>query len=440
MLSARRVVRTLAGAGNTARFLRVLAAVLLAGIVAGPAAAAGTLKFSQSSVNFGDVVVGNHSAVSVKITNTGKESVVFSQALLHAKEFSVLGFSLPKTLSEGEELTFIVKFSPSAKGPTGGTIEFESNATNHLVNLALEGTGVAASSSPSLSGALSATPEVASFATVPMGTTDTQTIELKNPGKTTVTISSVNVSGAGFKASGLKLPYTLTAGRTAALQVEFTPSRAAESSGKITVDGNAGHVSATIELSGTGIADTRSLVTPTSLNFGNVTVGMPATLAVSVKNTGNSSVMISGVSLMGTGFSTTGISAGLTIGAQATASFMVQLTPKTVGTTSGSITITSNATDAKKTIAVTGTGVAATSHSVRLTWGASNSAELAGYYVYRSNVSGGSYSKIVASPVSGTEYTDTSVQAGLEYYYVVTAVNTNGAESSPSNQTAVMIP
>ncbi len=421
------------------RLLRVLAAALLAGIGAGHAAA-GTLKFSHSLVNFGDVVVGSHSAVSIKITNTGKERVVFSQELLHAKEFSVVGFTLPRTLNEGEELTFIVKFSPSEKGPTEGSIEFESNATNHLVHLALQGTGVAASSSRTLSGALSATPETASFDTVPMGTTNTQTIALKNVGKTTVTISSVNVSGAGFKVTGLKLPYTLTAGETAGLQVGFTPTNEAESSGKVTVDGNAGHVSATIALSGTGVADIRSLVTPTSVNFGNVTVGKPATLVVDVKNTGNSSVKISGVSLMGTGFSATGISAGMTIGAQATATFTVELTPKTVGSTSGSITITSNAPDAKNTIAVTGTGVAETIHEVQLAWGASSSSGVVGYNVYRSNVLRGSFSKIVASPVSGTEYTDTSVQAGLEYYYEVTAVNANGVESNPSNQTAVTIP
>jgi Abnormal spindle-like microcephaly-assoc'd, ASPM-SPD-2-Hydin len=413
---------------------------LLVGIAAGSAAAAGTLKFSHLSVKFGDVVVGSHSAVSLKITNTGKGSVVFSRELLHAKEFSVLGFSLPRTLSEGEELTFIVKFSPSKKGTTEGSIEFESNATNHLVNLALEGRGVAVSSSPSLSGALSATPEMASFDTVPIATTDTQTIELKNQGKTTVTISSVNVSGAGFKATGLKLPYILSAGETTALEVEFTPTKEAESSGKITVEGNSGHVSATIALSGTGVADTRSLVIPTSLNFGNVTVGQQATMQVVVKNTGNSSVQISGVSVTGPGLSATGISAGLTIGAQTTATLAVALEPKSLGSTSGSITITSNAPNAKNTIAVAGTGVAGAVHEVQLTWGASNSPEVVGYNVYRSNVSGGSYAKIVASPVSGTEYTDTSVQADLEYYYVVTAVNVNGVESNPSNQTAVTIP
>lgn len=59
--------------------------------------------------------------------------------------------------------------------------------------------------------------------------------------------------------------------------------------------------------------------------------------------------------------------------------------------------------------------------------------------MYRAGVSGGPYAS-VASGNSGTSYVDGSVQAGQTYYYVVTAVDTNGAESVYSNQVQAVIP
>ena len=78
------------------------------------------------------------------------------------------------------------------------------------------------------------------------------------------------------------------------------------------------------------------------------------------------------------------------------------------------------------------TGLTATAGNaqVSLSWTASNGAT--SYNVYRSTTSGGPYTQI-ATGVTTTSYTDTSVVNGTMYYYVVTAVNANG-ESGDSNQ------
>ena len=81
----------------------------------------------------------------------------------------------------------------------------------------------------------------------------------------------------------------------------------------------------------------------------------------------------------------------------------------------------------------------AVSHSVTLTWTPSTSA-VAGYDVYRSEVSGGPYPKLDSSMVAADSYTDTSVQSGLTYYYVITAVTSSGVQSADSAQTSAIIP
>jgi fibronectin type 3 domain-containing protein len=58
--------------------------------------------------------------------------------------------------------------------------------------------------------------------------------------------------------------------------------------------------------------------------------------------------------------------------------------------------------------------------------------------VYRGTVPG-SYG-LLNSMNAGTSYDDISVQNGQTYYYVVTAINSAGAESSYSNQTQAVIP
>ena len=78
-------------------------------------------------------------------------------------------------------------------------------------------------------------------------------------------------------------------------------------------------------------------------------------------------------------------------------------------------------------------------HSVSLSWNASSSTIVAYYDVYRGTVSGGPYT-LLGSNIKATSYTDSTVQAGVTYYYVTTTVDTAGLESIFSNQFKCTIP
>ena len=77
--------------------------------------------------------------------------------------------------------------------------------------------------------------------------------------------------------------------------------------------------------------------------------------------------------------------------------------------------------------------------SVTLNWAASTFT-VAGYNVYRATQSGGPYTRVNSSLVSGPSYTDNTVLSGQTYYYVVTAVAAGGAESVFSSQVTAVIP
>lgn len=101
---------------------------------------------------------------------------------------------------------------------------------------------------------------------------------------------------------------------------------------------------------------------------------------------------------------------------------------------------TSDTVNRVMTAALGGSCTTSSSHTVTLRWNASTSPGVAGYNVYRSTTSGGSYNKINSSIVTGTTYTDSTVQSGKTYYYVTTAVNTGNVESGYSNQAAAAVP
>ena len=84
--------------------------------------------------------------------------------------------------------------------------------------------------------------------------------------------------------------------------------------------------------------------------------------------------------------------------------------------------------------------VAAGNIGIELTWDAVSAPDLAGYNVYRDTSSSGAFATQVANGTGGTAYRDDTAQAGVTYYYRVTAVDVRGHESNPSNIGSAAIP
>jgi K319-like protein/Big-like domain-containing protein len=78
--------------------------------------------------------------------------------------------------------------------------------------------------------------------------------------------------------------------------------------------------------------------------------------------------------------------------------------------------------------------------SVTLAWDANTDPNLAGYRVYRSQQSGVYSSSLNGALLTAASFTDSTVQAGRTYYYVVTAISTTGLESGYSGEAQAIIP
>jgi hypothetical protein len=176
----------------------------------------------------------------------------------------------------------------------------------------------------------------------------------------------------------------------------------------------------------------------TSVSFGSVNVSSSTQQTVTLTNAGTANVTVSNVSVSGAGFNASGVSTGTILSPGQSVTLTAIFAPAATGSATGSISVTSNATNGTKVVALSGTGAAAT-HSLELSWSPSTSS-VAGYNVYVSTVSGSSYVKLTSSPVANASYTDAGIQTAQTRYYVVTSVDSNNNESAYSNQVSALIP
>ena len=423
----------------------VLSATLLVGgtnpRTASAAPPKGTLVISPSMARFGSLTVGSAAAISLIIANTGTANVIFSKESVSGNAFTATALVLPYTLAPGKRFAVTIIFAPKSPGQFGGSIEFETDATNGTVYCEMTGTSLAPPE-----GILTATPSSASFGSVPLGISNSQAIQLKNSGTLNATISAAVVSSANFTLQGLKLPVVLAPGHTIGCTLVFTPRATGYVAGSVSITSTASNKTLTLTISGSGVAAAPSLtVTPTTLAFGNEHVGNTQTLAVGLKNSGNSSVKISSVGVSAADIQTGGGVNGSTIAPGQSATLSVSFSPKKAETVSGSVTITSNAGGSPTIIHVSGAGVSSSQvssngHSVMLSWQASTSPDVTGYYVYRASGVTTAYSRLVTTPVSGLNYADAALVAGDTYTYAVTAVDSSGQESTYSAPLTVTIP
>lgn len=384
---------------------------------------------SPASLNFGTVEVGFRSTATLTMSNTGTSTVTVSQVSATGNGFSVSGPSLPVTLTGGKAASFEVAFTPATAASSTGGVSIVSDASSAPVTIPLSGTGASL--------LLSLSPANVSFGSIATGSSSTQTVTLSNTGTAPVTISQATAS-IGFSISGLSLPITLAAGQSASFNAVFAPTAAGTATGSISVVSNASNSPAAISLSGTGSTQSLSL-NPSSLSFGNITIGNNSVLPVVVTNTGTTSVTISQASATpGTGFSLTGPSLPITLAAGQNTTFNVTFTPTATGSATGNLSVVSNASSTPAAASLSATGV--NTHSVTLSWVASTSVGITGYNVYSGTVSGGPYTKLNPSLVTSTTYTDSTVQAGQTYYYVTTAVDSQSVESGDSNQATAAVP
>jgi Abnormal spindle-like microcephaly-assoc'd, ASPM-SPD-2-Hydin len=102
-------------------------------------------------------------------------------------------------------------------------LNLSSTATDSSLSVALSGTGVSG-------GYLTPSPASLNFGSIPVGSSQTQSVTVTNSGGSSVGITQAAVSGSGFTMSGFS-PQTLAVGQSLTLSVGFTATSAGAANG-----------------------------------------------------------------------------------------------------------------------------------------------------------------------------------------------------------------
>ncbi len=213
-------------------------------------------------------------------------------------------------------------------------------------------------------------PTSLTFASQLVGTVSpTQTIILTNSGVSTLTITSIVVSGDYGIASACSV--LIPAGGKCSIIVSFAPSAAGTRTGTVSVTDNAPGSPQTVSLTGTGIAPAVSL-SPTSLTFPTQLVSTTSSgQTVTLTNTGTAALTVSTISITGadpTDFQETN-TCGTSVAANASCTISVAFRPKARGVRTASISIADNASGSPQTVALSGTATVVTLSAASINFG-----------------------------------------------------------------------
>lgn len=209
----------------------------------------GNLVAAPAKVTFGSVAVGQTATRTLTLTNSGSASLQIATIQFSSADFSLPGtVSLPLTLAAGQSSDLTLEFTPSAGGAESATMTFTIAYNPTPATVALSGTGVAPTP-----GILLQSTSV-NFGDVMLNTSTTQDDIITASGTGSLTITGATETGAGFTVSGLTFPITLKPQQTATLHIGFDPTAAGPDPGQVTLATNTPSGSATIALSGTGVA------------------------------------------------------------------------------------------------------------------------------------------------------------------------------------------
>ncbi|HEV2991129.1 MAG TPA: choice-of-anchor D domain-containing protein, partial [Candidatus Angelobacter sp.] len=253
----------------------------------------------------------------------------------------------PFTIAPGTSCTFSVTFTPQGMGPWNASLGIQGGFPGSPASVSLTGNGTATQGTFN--------PSTLSFGSQAVGSTSgARSLFFFNAGNTVLNLAGFVVTGDFAQTNNC--PASMAPNASCTLMVTFTPSADGSRSGTISAQGNFTGGAPSMSLSGTGIMPVANL-SPASLIFAGQTVGTrSAAQPVTLTNSGDGILSISQISASGDFAQTNNCTA--TLAAGATCTINVTFTPTTMGSRSGSLTLSSNSTQAPSPITLNGTGLA----------------------------------------------------------------------------------
>jgi hypothetical protein len=356
---------------------------------------------TPGNLAFGFEATGSSTAAqTVTVANPGTSTLAIS-SISTSGPFSETN-NCGTVLAAGASCTASVEFSPTAGGAQTGELAIANSATASPIGATLSGTGVTSTTNLALSATMSSNSVESGYPASNVNDGNTSTYwEGVDGGSYPQTLTANLGSATALGSVTLELPpATSWATRSETLSVlgstngssyttlvpsasyTFNPSTGNTVSFnlpsgtndqylELSFTANSGWTAAQLaefEIfpgSGSSGSSASLTATPNSLSFGNEAVGSTSSAqSVTVQNTGSAAATISSVTASA-GFGETN-TCGSSLAAGASCTVSVTFAPTASGAASGTLTVSSNATNSTLTATLSGTGTGGTAPAVNL--------------------------------------------------------------------------
>jgi len=323
-------------------------------------------SLDAASFDYGPIPVGTTSpAHTFTLSNIGTANLDVA-SVTPSGDFAVAATTCSGSIAPSGSCTIDVTFGPSTGGPLDGSVVITDNAAGSPRTISLHGFG----QQP----AIQVSPPSIAFPSIGVGsTTSAQTVQVMNTGDADLHVSSVTLTGAN-NADFAVTPGTcgvftvvLGQGSSCLLNVTFTPSAGGNRSATLQIASDDPAGLRSVGLSGTGLVSHFAL-SPSPLAYGNVLLGQPKTLTLTLSNSGSDPAHLTGPP------TTTGPNPGdfapnpasLTcptsggppyVPAHGSCTVDFTFTPGGAGARSATVTFPNDSLDGPQTVTMTGTGV-----------------------------------------------------------------------------------
>jgi hypothetical protein len=332
------------------------------------------LTFS-ANLTFPAVNVGSSDpSQNMTLTNNQKTAVTYTYST--SGDYSAVGNGSSPcngTLAASSKCTFAVTFTPTMDGTIKGNLTVTPTSGNIVV------AGMTGAGENGATGPLTFTPSSLSFGNVPLATSVSKTVTIKNIGSTSLTLTSITGSGYFTVVPSGTTPCgtTLAAGKSCTVTSTFIPLVAGSTLGGLTVVDNSSVSPQIQDATGTGVLDVT--LSPSSISFGTVTVGSTSAVSVvTVVNNMSTAVPINSVVASGDFVSVPGGSpqCGASVLANSSCTLGVEFTPGFAGSITGALTVNYGAGSSPQTVSLSGTGAAAGKNKSAASKSAANEARV----------------------------------------------------------------
>jgi len=307
----------------------------------------------EHNLEFGTVCQGPE-FLTLEIFNVGVSDLVVTsvQRLMGSTSFSVLATpGTPLIIAPGEQVDFTIKYDPTLAGtPETATIRIISNDPNApLVDLAATGLRGAASLATAIA-------DKGNFGNVCLGSFVDQDLTINNRGSCPLQVFNVISSSAEFVApSVVSYPLTVGAGDSIALPIRFQPASFGAKAATITLISNDPAQTRIIAISGTAPAPELDLIIVNTGNFGEVCIGSFADKELTLLNSSPCTMTVTNIASSASEFVVPNVLAyPIRIAPGTAVEVPIRFEPASIGSKSGTITVTSDDPTGTKSVAVSG--------------------------------------------------------------------------------------